>query len=364
MIYALAILSLLITLFSVIPFIRAPHGLIRILAFPRQQYLFLAVPLLIAVLLVLSGPTRFIAAALLLISIVVNLAYILPYTPLWPKQSLDADADLASATDRHVSLMTANVKLSNRDFGRLAELVRENDPDVLMLIEVDQDWLEALPGVRSAFSHHVDVPMDNGYGMALWSRLPLSDVGVDETLVNKVPTIGAKVTLGSGDMVLLHVVHPEPPMPNHTTDGRDGEIGKVAEMVSNEDLPVIVSGDLNDVAWSMTTRRFQRVSGLLDPRIGRGFYNTFHAAFPVMRWPLDHLFHDARFRLIEVERLRPFGSDHFAMVFKLALSTTTASGVDVEEVKSRDIEEIEDSVEVESGNNRTALGSDWEKPQK
>jgi hypothetical protein len=60
------------------------------------------------------------------------------------------------------------------------------------------------------------------------------------------------------------------------------------------------------------------VSGLLDPRIGRGFFNTFHARIPVLRFPLDHVFHSNHFRLLELRRLPRFGSDHFPVLVALA----------------------------------------------
>ena len=48
-------------------------------------------------------------------------------------------------------------------------------------------------------------------------------------------------------------------------------------------------------------------------------FNTFHAGHWYLRWPLDHIFHSRHFTLHHVERLRPFGSDHFALLTDLAL---------------------------------------------
>ena len=125
-------------------------------------------------------------------------------------------------------------------------------------------------------------------------------------------------------------------------------------------MPSIVMGDLNDVAWSHTTRRFQRLSGHLDPRVGRGFYNTFHAQVPVWRWPLDHLFHSARFRLVEMVRLPDIGSDHFPMLFRLALATTNGADETPDPARKEDREEIKEMAEHERKEDREPIGAHWE----
>ena len=68
--------------------------------------------------------------------------------------------------------------------------------------------------------------------------------------------------------------------------------------------------DASDATW---TKLFRHISGTLDPRIGRGFYNTFNANIPILRWALDHIFHTNDFFLNKIRRLPHIGSDHFPM---------------------------------------------------
>jgi len=172
--------------------------------------------------------------------------------------------------------------------------------------------------------------------------------------------VRTKVTLRAGGAVRLYVVHPEPPVVNHDTKGRDSEIAQIGLEAAEDDLPVIVTGDLNDVAWSTTTRRFQRLSALLDPRVGRGFFNTFHAFHWWARWPLDHLFHTPHFRFLGMARLDKIGSDHFPMLFTLALADSPAQGADVGSADSEETAEVKQMIKAEAARPRAPIGGDWE----
>jgi len=172
------------------------------------------------------------------------------------------------------------------------------------------------------FTHKYTVhqPQENTYGMLLYSRLELINPEIKFLLQNDIPSIHARVKLRSGKELELRCLHPRPPFPteDESSTDRDAEILIVGKENKEKPSPFVVMGDLNDVAWSRTNYLFQDISGLLDPRVGRGFFHTFHASYPFLRVPLDHFFHSNHFRLVDFRRLGYFGSDHFPVYIKLS----------------------------------------------
>ncbi len=84
---------------------------------------------------------------------------------------------------------------------------------------------------------------------------------------------------------------------------------------------------------------------MLDPRIGRGMFNTFHADVPIVRFPLDHVFHSDHFQLIRLERKGHIGSDHFPIFAHLAYRPSDKEKQEAPLPKPGDFRETEEKIE-------------------
>ena len=316
------LLSLGLIALTLLPLLKSPRWWVRVWDYPRLQ---LAAALATALIPQLAFLEQAGVDLLLLMTTLACLGWqawhIWPYTPLHNVQVLPAARSDPSST---VSLLIANVLQSNRRADAFLRHVEKADPDIVLAVETDDWWNERLAVLKEQRPYAVCHPLENTYGMHLFSRLELLDVRVLNRVVADIPSICARVRLRSGTLINLRCVHPEPPVPGNDVEERDAELLLVAREAEKDRRPTIVCGDLNDVAWSHTTRLFQRISGLLDPRVGRGLYPTFHAEHWFARWPLDHIFHDTTFRLTRLEVLDDFGSDHFPVFVALAHDAAAA----------------------------------------
>lgn len=306
-----ALLVIWLSFWSLIP---RDEWWIRGADFPRLQILAVGLVALLF-LLFLNAPWN-LTRELILLGLIAAIAYqlkmVLPYTFIWKKQVKQVKTQQLNP-DQQISLLVSNVLTPNDQYHLLIEQIQKLKPDLVLTLETDQTWQNELSVIEADYPYRVPVPLDNLYGMHLYSRLQLKDTEVKFILSDEIPSIHTTVILPSGLAVQLYCLHPKPPSPTEAKDStlRDAELLMVGDQIKDLDESCIVMGDLNDVAWSRTTRLFQRISGLLDPRVGRHFINTFHANYPLLRWSLDHIFHSTDFALVKMNRLPNIGSDHF-----------------------------------------------------
>ena len=356
----LGLMAALCLITTILPLVPYSHGAFRVWEFPRLQSFLISTSVLAASLWLLPynavGITIINAA---LLASMVQLAHIFRYSPLWPFKSRRWDGDTKGHPN--LRLLIANVKQGNRDYEPLKALLEEHEPDVAVFMETDQDWTDALGEVTGDYPFRLERPLDNSYGMLLVSRVSVIEHQVEELVKKGVPSFHLTMAFESGQHFRLIAIHPEPPLVHRPSVARDAEIILVARKVAQEPLPVIVTGDLNDVAWSKTTRRFLRFSKLVDPREGRGLFSSFDARYWFLRWPLDHVFYSPQFSFVNMQRLPFTGSDHFPMLFDFVLTQATDDPVQLE-AASRFEEVIADQVVEEASElDEPPVGEEWEK---
>lgn len=347
---AIEIIALLVIWLSFWSLIPRDEWWFRGADFPRLQLICLG---FIALVFLMFWQTewstwRYVLLIFLIAALSYQLKMVLPYTFVWKKQVKQVK-DHQLNPNQQISLIVSNVLTTNKKYHLLIEQVQQLQPDLLLTLETDSTWQNELTVLHTDYPYRVAVPLDNLYGMHLYSKLKLEDTEVKYLLTDEIPSIHTQVILRSGQAVDLYCLHPKPPSPTEAKEStlRDAELLMVGDAIKDIDQSTIVMGDLNDVAWSRTTRLFQRISGLLDPRVGRHFINTFHADYPFFRWSLDHIFHSTDFALVKMERLPHMGSDHFPVY--TILQTGRVFEQIQEELEQTDADEQEAQDKIQEG---------------
>ena len=308
------LIVILIAVATVVALLGADEWWIRVFDFPRLQMAILLAAAL-AVLVAVKSKRLYVWSGIAAAALAFQIYQLFPYSPFAAKQAVDAPD--CPAVDR-LHIVSLNVYQDNRDFDAAIAYLRSTDADIILAMENDQAWTDALSAALDEdYPYSVKIPQDNTYGMALWSRLELVGAEPNELAGGGTPSIRTRIRRGDGSMPTLFAVHPRPPSPGQDSGQRDAELMLLADLVRDSGKPTIVVGDFNDVGWSHVTDTFQRVGQVVDPRVGRGFYATFDAGNPVMRWPLDHVFHTDDFGVLRFATGPATGSDHFPLEVEL-----------------------------------------------
>lgn len=252
--YVLLIYALVVTVASFLNFVRLDYWWIRIWDFPHLQLTVLAAIGLVCWLVIDHTLTGY--YSIVPIGLLATLGYqgwlIYPFTPLHRKQvaRVANRTRMAKSDDNTIRLLVANVLMDNAQTNHVRNLVDKHKPDVLLLLETNQKWQDALAQIAPDYPHQVFHPLENTYGLLLYSRLPIRHHELRFLIQDDIPSVYAQLELPSAQIINFYGVHLMPPSPteHYRSTERDAELLLVGKEARKRGGATIVAGDLNDVA--------------------------------------------------------------------------------------------------------------------
>jgi endonuclease/exonuclease/phosphatase (EEP) superfamily protein YafD len=213
------------------------------------------------------------------------------------------------AQEGDLKLISANVLTSNPDAQALLDWVRQEDPDLLMLLEVNATWLEKLAPLQTQFPYREDHPRGDNFGISLWSRIPM-EANSDWIGEAQIPSIHA--TFQGEHPFALFAVHPLPPMNRAMVNSRNRQLHALGELVMASELPVLVAGDMNTTPWSLSLSEFKAQTNLHPARTS--WVSTWPVAMPFLGIQIDHVLVSESIGVVSCERGPDIGSDHWPLL--------------------------------------------------
>lgn len=283
------------------------HWILDLASHFRCYYLILALVWLLAI----CRQRRRVPQACLTLAVVWNGWLILPY--YWPQVQA-----LKPATATTVSIISLNVFTANPDKSAVVSYLRDRQPDLIVVMEVDADWALALQDLQDLYPHRLIQPRADNFGIGLLSKWPLTDAKFVEFAGTELPNIVARIRRDDHEFQIV-ATHPLPPVGAFHSHERNAQLRELADFVKRSNLTSIVAGDFNATAWSAGFRQFAVKSELKDSALGWGIQGTWNAKTWLIRIPIDHIFVPAGSVVTNRSVGPSVGSDHFPVEATIVL---------------------------------------------
>ncbi len=265
------------------------------------------ISLAIGTLILLLGKRRKLASIAGILA-VVNLAFIAP---------LYFGGDRPISNDPSLRLLVLNVLTANRQHQNVLDLIEKTDPDVIILSEVNQRWIDALRPLDDRYPFARKLPREHNFGMAMFSRREFGQV--DTVLLDdQLPAILARMQI-QGQQLTIIGAHVLPPLGRIRAAARNRQLAQLAEAAVSAPGEVVLAGDLNTTSWSPFFQDLLTDSRLRDSRRGFGVQATWSGLSAIFRIPIDHCLVSSQL-IVDDRRVIPVdGTDHHAVIIDLSV---------------------------------------------
>ena len=238
--------------------------------------------------------------------------------PLWTP----SPAEARPADPVRLTVLQYNVNYQNREYARALEWITRQDPDVLVLVEVTDEWRVALKALDERYGVRLISPDPDGRGSAILSRVPSSTLRLEWIGTPWSPTIVLTASPSPDSApVTLYAAHLTSPTTPSDAAARNRELVTLGRRAAADpSRHTIIAGDLNVTRWSPWFEVLTDPAGLRDGGEGLGLQTTWPS--PIGRWfgiGIDHTLVSSLIRVVNRTVGPNLGSDHYPVVTTVEL---------------------------------------------
>lgn len=146
-------------------------------------------------------------------------------------------------------VITVNVGDSSPQSPALQNWLASQNPDIVVLVEANHDWLPMLYKLVDALPYQKMADHTSNYGITILSRFPMDKTEVSIAGPLSLPSLTAEVETPIGRLAVVGV-HPNPPGLGDTTRARDLYLAQLSAIAQTTTMPTLLVGDFNATPWS------------------------------------------------------------------------------------------------------------------
>lgn len=243
-----------------------------------------------------------------------------------------------TARGNGLRVMTFNIHMGREGLSNVARVIRDADPDVVGLQEVDRFTtrlggkgtdqiadLAAQTGMPFFAFFKASDAYGGDFGLAILSKHPLeelSQLGLP-TENNERRAVGRALVKAPAGDVMVYVTHlTNLPIRSRL---RGHQARHILSWMATDSRPRVLMGDFNDSADSTPVRLMKTQLTEVFSKAGRGPAETFpFAVLPDLR--LDYVFSSSELLPVNAHVVQELASDHYPVVADFELKPALASG--------------------------------------
>ncbi|MDZ4852568.1 MAG: endonuclease/exonuclease/phosphatase family protein [Pirellulaceae bacterium] len=217
-----------------------------------------------------------------------------------------------------LKILSWNMLVGNQHFDEIVDMIREENPDVVVLVEFSPKADQSLQKLKVDYPYCSWIPSWQGSGMALLSRHPSSKFRTLYPGGLWMPAIELELDRGtSGGTLSLLAVHTLSPNVGDAkrTEIRDDQLMDIGRWARAKLGPAIAVGDFNVSPWSPSFWRLLEIGSLKDSSWYRGYLPSWPARFGRLGIPIDYALVSHDIEVLDRKNLyRDFHSDHIPIL--------------------------------------------------